>query len=159
MLALSAVIGLAGITVAHFWTALILLGVGWNFAFVGATTMVTDCHRPEERNKVQAFNDFLIFGSMAIGSFVSGSMLAHFGWYLVNIVMFPVVAVAGAMLLWLRGGTARGPPDRASGVVQRSDISGDLRRCMTRPLFGYIRATFRRAGATSCPMIRRARCG
>ena len=62
--------------------------------------MVTDCYRPEERNKVQAFNDFLIFGSMAIGSFVSGSMLAHFGWYLVNIVMFPVVAVAGAMLLW-----------------------------------------------------------
>jgi MFS family permease len=100
LLALSAVAGLAGTTVAHFWTALILLGVGWNFAFVGATTMVTDCYRPEERNKVQAFNDFLIFGSMAIGSFASGSMLAHFGWYLVNVVMFPVVAVAGAMLAW-----------------------------------------------------------
>jgi MFS family permease len=100
LLALSAVAGLAGTTVAHFWTALILLGVGWNFAFVGATTMVTDCYRPEERNKVQAFNDFLIFGSMAIGSFASGSMLAHFGWYLVNVVMFPVVAVAGVMLLW-----------------------------------------------------------
>jgi MFS family permease len=95
------VVGLSGITVAHFWIALILLGVGWNFAFVGATTMVTDCYRPEERNKVQAFNDFLIFGSMAIGSFISGSMLAHFGWYLVNVVMFPVVAVAGAMLIWL----------------------------------------------------------
>ncbi len=101
ILGLSAVVGLSGITVAHFWTALILLGVGWNFAFVGATTMVCDCHRPEERNKVQAFNDFLIFGSMAIGSFISGSMLAHFGWYLVNVVMFPVVAVAGAMLFWL----------------------------------------------------------
>ena len=101
LLALSAVAGLSGITVAHFWTALVLLGVGWNFAFVAATTIVTDCHRPEERNKVQAFNDFLIFGSMAIGSFISGSMLAHFGWYLVNVVMFPVVAVAGAMLLWL----------------------------------------------------------
>ena len=100
-LALSAVVGLSGITVAHFWIALILLGVGWNLSFVGATTMVCDCHRPEERNKVQAFNDFLIFGSMALGSFASGSMLAHFGWYLVNIVMFPVVAVAGAMLLWL----------------------------------------------------------
>jgi len=101
VLALSAVTGLAGITVAHFWTALILLGIGWNLAFVGATTMVVDCHRPEERNKVQAFNDFLIFGTMAGGSFVSGSMLAHFGWYLVNVVMFPVVAVAGAMLIWL----------------------------------------------------------
>jgi MFS family permease len=100
LLALSAVVGLSGLTVWHFWAALILLGVGWNLAFVGATTMVTDCHRPEERNKVQAFNDFLIFGSMAIGSFVSGSMLAHYGWYLVNILMFPVVAVAGAMLIW-----------------------------------------------------------
>jgi MFS family permease len=100
ILALSAVVGLMGITVAHFWTALILLGVGWNFAFVGATTMVCDCHRPEERNKVQAFNDFLIFGSMAIGSFISGSMLAHFGWYLVNVVMFPVVGIAAAMLAW-----------------------------------------------------------
>jgi MFS family permease len=100
ILALSAVVGLMGITVGHFWTALVLLGVGWNLSFVGATTMVTECYRPEERNKVQAFNDFLIFGSMAIGSFVSGSMLAHFGWYLVNVVMFPVVAVAGAMLAW-----------------------------------------------------------
>jgi MFS family permease len=101
LLAASAAVGFAGITVAHFWTALVLLGVGWNFGFVGATAMVIDCYRPEERNKVQAFNDFLIFGTMAIGSFVSGAMLAHFGWYLVNLVMLPVVAIAGAMLTWL----------------------------------------------------------
>jgi MFS family permease len=101
LLAASAAVGFAGITVAHFWTALVLLGVGWNFAFVGATTMVIDCYRPEERTKVQAFNDFLIFGTMAVGSFASGAMLAHFGWYLVNLVMLPVVAVAGAMLAWL----------------------------------------------------------
>jgi MFS family permease len=101
LLASSAAAGLAGLTVAHFWTALVLLGVGWNFAFVGATTMVIDCYRPEERTKVQAFNDFLIFGTMAVGSFASGAMLAHFGWYLVNLVMLPVVAVAGAMLMWL----------------------------------------------------------
>jgi MFS family permease len=100
VLAMSAVVGFSGITVAHFWSALVLLGVGWNLSFVGATTMVTDCYRPQERNKVQAFNDFLIFGSMAIGSFVSGSMLAHYGWYLVNVVMFPVVGVAAAMLAW-----------------------------------------------------------
>jgi MFS family permease len=79
----------------------VLLGVGWNFAFVGATTMVIECYRPEERTKVQAFNDFLIFGTMAVGSFASGAMLAHFGWYLVNLVMLPVVAAAGAMLAWL----------------------------------------------------------
>jgi MFS family permease len=101
LLGLSAAVGYSGITVAHFWSALILLGVGWNFTLVGATTMVTDTHRPEERNKVQAFNDFCIFGTMAIGSFISGGMLAHFGWFLVNVVMFPVVAVAGGMLLWL----------------------------------------------------------
>jgi MFS family permease len=101
LLAASAVVGFAGISVAHFWAALVLLGVGWNFAFVGATTMVIECYRPEERTKVQAFNDFLIFGTMAVGSFASGAMLAHFGWYLVNLVMLPVVAAAGAMLAWL----------------------------------------------------------
>jgi MFS family permease len=101
LLVVSAIVGFEGITVAHFWTALVLLGVGWNFAFVGATTMLLDCYRPEERNKVQAFNDFLIFGTMTIGSFASGAMLAHFGWYLVNLVMLPVVAAAAVMLAWL----------------------------------------------------------
>jgi predicted MFS family arabinose efflux permease len=101
LIALSAAIGLAGITVAHFWTALVLLGIGWNFAFVGATTMVTECHRPQERNKVQAFNDFLVFGAMAIGSFSSGQLLAVFGWATVNGVVFPVILAAVALLAWL----------------------------------------------------------
>ncbi len=101
LIGMSALVGFSGLTVAHFWTALVLLGIGWNFGFIGATTMVTDCYRPEERAKVQAFNDFLIFGTMALGSFASGGMLAYFGWYLVNLVMLPVVAAAGAMLAWL----------------------------------------------------------
>jgi len=101
LLAASACVGFAGETVGHFWTALVVLGVGWNFSFVGATTMLLDCYRPEERTKVQAFNDFLIFGTMAVGSFVSGAMLAHFGWYFVNLVMLPVVAAAAVMLMWL----------------------------------------------------------
>jgi predicted MFS family arabinose efflux permease len=84
----------------HFWIGLALLGVGWNFAFIGATTMVTHCHRPNDRNKVQAFNDFLVFGSMAIGSFSSGQLLASFGWATVNEVVFPVVLAASALLLW-----------------------------------------------------------
>jgi predicted MFS family arabinose efflux permease len=96
----AAVIGIAGISLWHFWSALALLGVGWNFAFIGATTMVTACHRPNERNKVQAFNDFLVFGSMAIGSFSSGMLLANFGWATVNEVVFPVVLAAGVLLLW-----------------------------------------------------------
>lgn len=109
LLALSAAVGSSGITVWHFWAALVLLGIGWNFALVGATTMVTETHRPEERNKVQAFNDFCIFGTMAVGSFVSGGMLAHYGWLLVNLVMFPVVAVAAAMLAWLVFRNERAP--------------------------------------------------
>jgi MFS family permease len=101
ILVLAAGVGIAGITVANFWTNLILLGLGWNFAFIGATTMVTSCYRPHERNKVQAFNDFLIFGSMAVSSFSSGQLLARFGWITVNEVIFPSVFIAGCLLAWL----------------------------------------------------------
>jgi predicted MFS family arabinose efflux permease len=101
LLVLAAAVGIAGITVAHFWANLILLGLGWNFSFIGATTMVTRCHGPHERNKVQAFNDFLIFGSMALSSFSSGQLLARFGWVTVNEVIFPAVLIAGVLLAWL----------------------------------------------------------
>ena len=100
LIIVAAAIGITGISLWHFWIGLALLGVGWNFAFIGATTMVTHCHRPNERNKVQAFNDFLVFGSMAIGSFSSGQLLASFGWATVNEVVFPVVLAAGALLVW-----------------------------------------------------------
>ena len=109
LILVAAGIGIAGISLWHFWIGLALLGVGWNFAFIGATTMVTHCHRPNERNKVQAFNDFLVFGSMAIGSFSSGQLLASFGWATVNEVVFPVVLAAIALLLW---GSLRGPAPR-----------------------------------------------
>jgi MFS family permease len=98
---LSAVVGLAGTSVWHFWIAVTLIGVGWNFAFIGATTIVTQCHRPEERYRVQSFNDFLIFGSMTISSFSSGALLAQFGWTFVNGVVLPPVLIAGALLIWL----------------------------------------------------------
>ena len=101
LIAMTAVVGISGLTVMHFWIALVLLGVGWNFAFIGATNMVTQCHRPEERTKVQSFNDFLIFGSMAVSSFSSGQLLAWFGWQTVNEVIFPVIFIAGALLVWL----------------------------------------------------------
>jgi MFS family permease len=101
LIAMTAVVGIAGITVAHFWGALVLLGLGWNLAFIGATTMITQCHRAEERNTVQAFNDFLIFGSMAVASFSSGQLLAGFGWAWTNAVIFPVIALAAALLAWL----------------------------------------------------------
>jgi MFS family permease len=100
LLAAAAVVGLCGTTVAHFWITLVLLGLGWNFAFVGATTMVTQCHRPSERNHVQAFNDFLIFGTMAVASFSSGKILDVFGWGALNQIIFPVTFVAGLLWLW-----------------------------------------------------------
>ena len=97
LLLLSAVVGAGGLSVAHFWISLTLVGIGWNFAFIGATTLVTLCHRPEERNKVQSFNDFLIFGTMALGSFASGKLLAHGGLGVGQYRRFvPVLVVAAA---------------------------------------------------------------
>src|SRR6201981_2062643 len=78
--AVAATIGLSGITTLHFWATLIVLGVGWNFAFVGASALVLETHLPQEKNKVQAFNDFLVFGTMAVGSFSSGQLLGNYGW-------------------------------------------------------------------------------
>jgi MFS family permease len=98
--ALAAGVGLSGIGIAHFWTSLILLGVGWNFGFIGATALVTDCYRPEERAKVQAANDFLIFGSVAVASFSSGKLLNAGGWETVNWLVFPPVVVALILLSW-----------------------------------------------------------
>jgi predicted MFS family arabinose efflux permease len=100
--AFSAVAGLAGISVAHFWLTLILLGLGWNFAFVGASTMVVECHRPEERTKVQGLNDFLVFGLMVLGSFASGGLLNSYGWSMVCWVAFPPLLIA-AVTLWVTG--------------------------------------------------------
>jgi predicted MFS family arabinose efflux permease len=110
LLVLAGVVGIAGTSVAHFWTNLVLLGLGWNLSFIGATTMVTKCHRPHERNKVQAFNDFMIFGSMALSSFSSGQLLARFGWATVNEVIFPAVFVAAALLVWLAVHSRRARP-------------------------------------------------
>jgi MFS family permease len=89
--AIAAVIGIAGISAMHFWICLVVLGLGWNFGFIGASALVLEAHRPQERNKVQAFNDFLVFGLMAVGSFSSGQLLANYGWSTVNAVVFPPV--------------------------------------------------------------------
>lgn len=92
--AIAAVIGLSGITAMHFWAGLFVVGVGWNFSFVGASALIVETHGPQEGKKVQAFNDFIVFGLVAIGSFSSGQLLASHGWSMVNIVVFPAVALA-----------------------------------------------------------------
>lgn len=108
MLGAAAVVGLSGITVWHFWIGLILLGVGWNFGFIGASSMVVETHRPEERTRVQSFNDFLVFGTMAVASFSSGQILAKWGWDPVNWVAFPPI-IAALLALAFTGAYRRRP--------------------------------------------------
>lgn len=99
LIAVSGAVALMGLELAHFWISLILLGVGWNFGFIGATAMVTDCHTPEERGKVQGLNDFVVFGTVAAASFSAGTLLTASGWDLINWLIFPSVALVLVPLL------------------------------------------------------------
>ena len=101
LIAASGLLALAGLELLHFWGSLILLGIGWNFGFIGATAMVTDTYTPAERAKVQALNDFLVFGTVAVASFGSGRLLNTSGWETINTLMLPLIAVVLVMLGWL----------------------------------------------------------
>ncbi len=106
LLGLTAVVATDGTSQAHFFVALVLLGVGWNFGFIGATDMLTASHTPEERAKVQGLNDFLVFGMVTIASLSSGALLNGFGdvvsgWNAVNYAEAPFLVLAGAALIWL----------------------------------------------------------
>ncbi len=105
----SAAAGLTGLDVAHFWLTLILLGIGWNFGFVGASALVLECHRPEEKTRVQSFNDFIVFGTMAVGSFASGGLLAAYGWDMVLWVSFVPLALAVVVLSVTSASNRRAP--------------------------------------------------
>ncbi|WP_233446224.1 MFS transporter [Klebsiella variicola] len=97
--AASVAVGLSGLGVYHYWLSLILLGIGWNFGFTGASAKIIDFHRPEEKTQVQSLNDFLVFGVMIVGSFSSGVLLNAFGW---NAVLWgSLVPVAVALLTLL----------------------------------------------------------
>ena len=101
LLAVSGAISLSGTAFAHFGLALVALGLGWNFSFIGATTLVTATYRPHEQAKVQAANDFMVFGLVAFASLSSGILLQLFGWSMVNIALFPFVLIAVVMVVWL----------------------------------------------------------
>jgi MFS family permease len=94
-------IGLAGIEFWNFGAGLFLLGVGWNFMFIGATTLLTEVHTPSERAKVQGFNDFLIFGTITMAALSSGNLLHFFGWNVVNYGVLPFLCVVLVLILWL----------------------------------------------------------
>ena len=106
ILFITGIVAISGQSEYHFFIALILLGLGWNFGFIGATDMLTAAHRPEERAKVQGFNDFCVFGMVTVASLSSGALLNGFGdvvtgWQAVNYAIAPFIALAGAALIWL----------------------------------------------------------
>lgn len=101
LLVTAAIAGLAGVAFINFSVGLVLLGLGWNFGFIGATTMVTECYQPAEKSKVQAFNDFAVFATVAVASLTSGKLFASIGWDAVNMALFPMVAIAVLALIWL----------------------------------------------------------
>ena len=94
-------VNMSGIAVSNFAIGLILLGVGWNFLFIGGTTMLTEAYRPQEKAKVQALNDFLVFGTVAITAFSSGAVYDFYGWNVLNAVLLLPVALALGALIWL----------------------------------------------------------
>ena len=93
-LALCCLVAVSGITFMHFSIALGLLGIGWNFGFIGSTSLLAGAHRPEERARVQGLNDFLVFGLVTLASFASGALMVDVGWNAVNFAMLPAIAVA-----------------------------------------------------------------
>jgi len=93
-------VNLAGSSVAHFWTALFLLGISWNFLFIGATTLLTETYRPEERAKAQALNDFVIFTTVALSSLSAGALQNNYGWRVVNLGLIPLLVVILTVIIW-----------------------------------------------------------
>lgn len=96
----SVTIALSGVEVAQFWFSLVLNGVGWNFLYVGGTTLLTETYRPEEKAKVQGVNDLLIFATMAISSFFSGLIITKAGWGAVNLSALPLVGIVIVAIAW-----------------------------------------------------------
>lgn len=102
LLIVCALVALSGIQLWQFWSALILLGLGWNFGFIGATAMVADCYRPEEKGTIQGFHDLILFGSVAFASLMSGAVYNAWGWEMLAWVVFPVSIVCLVALGALR---------------------------------------------------------
>lgn len=106
MLALAGGVAISGVELWHFYVTLILLGLGWNFGFIGGTAMLASAHRPEERGRVQGMNDFAVFGMVSVASFSSGILMncsggnAVEGWTAVNLAMLPFLVLAGGVLAW-----------------------------------------------------------
>ncbi|WP_425050167.1 MFS transporter [Psychromarinibacter sp. S121] len=107
ILAAAGGVGLAGVDLGNFFVALVLLGIGWNFGFIGATTMLAGAHTAEERGRVQGMNDMIVFGCVTVASLASGGLMncsggtPQDGWTAVNLAMAPFLVLAGGALIWL----------------------------------------------------------
>jgi MFS family permease len=107
ILAAAGAVAMAGVQLENFFIALMLLGLGWNFGFIGATTMLTSAQRPEERGRLQGLNDLVVFGGVTMASFSSGGLMncsggsVQAGWQMVNLAMLPFLVLAGGALIWL----------------------------------------------------------
>ncbi len=108
ILAASGMVALTGVELEKFYIALILLGIGWNFGFIGATSMLASAHTPEERGRIQGINDAVVFGGVFLASLSSGGLMncsgasnAAAGWQAVNLAMVPFLMLAAAALIWL----------------------------------------------------------
>lgn len=107
ILAGAGAVAISGFELGNFFIALMLLGFGWNFGFIGATTMLTAAQRPEERGRLQGLNDFVVFGGVTMASFSSGGLMncaggsVYAGWQMVNLAMLPFLVLAGGALVWL----------------------------------------------------------
>lgn len=107
ILGAAGIVAMQGVELGNFYVALILLGLGWNFGFIGATTMLASAHEPNERGRMQGLNDLLVFGGVTLASLASGGLMncsggdAVTGWSAVNMAMIPFLALAGGSLIWL----------------------------------------------------------
>ncbi|HQY44040.1 MAG TPA: MFS transporter [Paracoccaceae bacterium] len=107
ILASAGAVALTGVELERFYLALVLLGVGWNFGFIGATTLLTSAYLPEERGRIQGINDFVVFGGVTAASLSSGTLMncsgtdVVAGWQAVNLAMLPFLVLAGGALIWL----------------------------------------------------------
>ena len=107
ILSVSGIVALSGISLTNFSIALVFLGIGWNFGFIGATSLLANSHAPEERGKIQGLNDFIVFGGVTVASLASGGLMncagssAASGWNAVNFAMLPFLILAGLAILFL----------------------------------------------------------
>ncbi len=116
LLAAAALIAPLGVTFTHFAVALVLLGIGWNFLFIGGSALLASIHSEAERGKVQGVNDLVIFSLVAVGSFMSGTLLHRIGWDALNLTVLPFILLVALATLWLKFGMRHDVASEATSI-------------------------------------------